>query len=541
MIWFSTIAVGAVIFYFFRAYLLLAINSNTTVKGLTAFNSKQLDRINAPTTENKPVNPDLQMINGETSIGESGDEYGNTVITVVIPVLREADTLCHTMEYFLSIIKDHPQISVWIIASERELIERDKAVQTLHLKLQNRTFSPNEDIQLLEVALPPDKRSAFLDLCESAPKAQEYLHKHKRELSSDVALEISEKYNNDLDKQRFAVHVAPENYQRKVGQLNYAYEIYSTNYSQPTKHEYIATYDADSAPHPKVFAAVIKILESFEPSPTHNQPAAVYQQVSCFCKNLPTEGGFLNYCKIADAIAQTRWSLGFEYNNYVKYANCVENSRTRNLAYCVGHGCFVSIEFLNRIGGFPEESLNDDLALGYLASAMGEQIVPIPNVDFCDVAPNPFASIKQAGFWYGGSSRFNQNIATFIDKFSLDVSFVQRIYFSIQGHGRNLAWAWRGFLMLFALIVAVALQSKILIILLLIAYVLYVHIGFLETYYQLKALSENLEIIDLDTISGPTLWLSCLAAGPMFFIRSIGPLLGSLGLGEGAQAWKTDR
>ena len=301
----------------------------------------------------------------------------------------------------------------------------------------------------------------------------------------------------------------------------------------------MGVYDADSAPDFRVFDAISAIVGAR--TRAGGAPPEILQQVSCYCQNLDRFGGVLGMLSIADAIAQTRWALGFEYQLYRRYADAVRRRRLRPLVYCVGHGCFVADGYLERIGGFPTLSPTDDLALGYLTSALGAPIEPIPVLDYCDVAPNPFASIRQSRFWYHGSARFAAALGAFRAAYGTRNSLLQSWFFLLDGHGRRLAWAWRAAWMILALVLALALGLFPLAFALIALHVLYVQAGFVQTVMQIRRIPQGADKTGIDRIPASRLLLSGALASFTFVLRSLGPLTASIGLITPVRGWKMER
>jgi hypothetical protein len=263
----------------------------------------------------------------------------------------------------------------------------------------------------------------------------------------------------------------------------------------------------------------------------------VLQQVSCYCKNLDSLRGLRGVLSIADAMAQTRWALGFEYPLYRAYQRRVERQRLRPLIYCVGHGCFVAHRFLQRIGGFPTISPNDDLSLGYLASTLGVAAAPLSTLDYCDVAPDPIASISQSRFWYAGSARFQRDIDHYQRAFQAPLRPLQRMVLYVDGHMRNLMWAWRGMLMIAALALALLSGNVVLVAGLIACHLWYVQGGFMQTYLQLRWLLPGAaESSGLTKIPLARMLAATGLTSVTFFMRSFGPLAASLALAPRAEA-----
>ena len=93
------------------------------------------------------------------------------------------------------------------------------------------------------------------------------------------------------------------------------------------------------------------------------------------------------------AVFQTRWSYCFEIP---KWRAWHEHPERAHVMYVVGHGLFLS-----RIYGF-EQTLAEDLELGYRLSAERASLIVMPFFDRA-LAPKAFTmAIGQSARWYYG-------------------------------------------------------------------------------------------------------------------------------------------
>jgi hypothetical protein len=189
----------------------------------------------------------------------------------------------------------------------------------------------------------------------------------------------------------------------------------------------------------------------------------------------------------------------------------------------VGHGCFAALDFLDGIGGFPSVSATDDLALGYIASALGAEIAPLPALDYCEVAPDVISSALQSRFWFAGSARFWRDLRHARQSFQPSVSTAQWVWLHVSGFGRNVAWAGRGPAWLAALALALGTRQPRLAGLLVAAHIGYVQGGYLQTVRALRRLPGAAEHTALAGLSGPRVAAGCVAASAAFLLRSVGP------------------
>jgi hypothetical protein len=505
----GVILAAAINLYFICSAFRLSVSSAKTVSQMVAANS----RASAST----PV-PRVKFV-------------------VVIPAIREGAVMADALGHFAGVTAEDEDITILVVTTEREAIERDSAIAKMQRNfsegLSNIKFNANE----LEILLSPEDRQKLSNRSFNDAELLNHVKSQLRSLTLDVAKAEAKKLNEQIGRQLIDVVVAPAVFERKVGQLNYAYQLIKNK--DPSCDVYMTIYDADSRPDPQVFRVMRSELASRFIMGKY--PPAILQQVSCYCKNIGGLSSFAGYLRIADAIAQTRWALGFEYPMYRRYNRAVFTGGIRQLVYCVGHGCSVSLSFLNRTSGFPTESPTDDLALGYLAAMMGEQVVPIPSLDFCDIAPNPFATVRQSGFWYLGSAQFASDMRNFRDNRNISVPLKHRIVFFLDGHLRKIAWAWRGAWFLAALSISLLLASPALLGFTIAAHLLYVQAGFFQTISQLNSMPQSLAATSIGKMSAGTAVLSALLGSVVFLIRSLGPLTASVGLYSFSSSWKTDR
>ncbi|HEU4507286.1 MAG TPA: glycosyltransferase [Pyrinomonadaceae bacterium] len=456
---------------------------------------------------------------------------GDVRFVVILPMLREDSIVARTMGQFLKAIKNGLPVSVVVATTAREVQHRDSVVKEIEASLGNGHLDLSRISSLARTVLNEADAESFRRLLTQKPiaasRAQAFLHEHLRTDTGSVARKLLPELNQAAGREAFFHVEAPAEMQGKVGQMNAAVSFVKAQVNGDARKVYVGVYDADSTPDQRVFDALRRVVGKREAE--EMAPPGIFQQVSCYCQNLSSLKGVVGAISFADAVAQTRWAVGFEYPLYEHYARTVQQGADRRLVYCVGHGCFVSLELLTRIGGFPTCSPNDDLALGYLASVAGIEVQPVPVLDFCDVAPNPFASIRQSRFWYLGSARFDKDIAFFRRQFGLTPSWRQKLLLYLDGRARCFFWAWRSMLWLAATLFALATQTWWLAALLLIAHILYVQGGFLHTLWLMRRLPEANERLRVNRLPLGQVLLAMLLTSVTFIVRGLGPMSASLG------------
>lgn len=148
-----------------------------------------------------------------------------------------------------------------------------------------------------------------------------------------------------------------------------------------------------------------------------NNENVCYQQYSWYklCDNSKNKG------IIASAsLWQTRWSLTFEIfrvkqqewiNTIYEKVNSFKILRPFNrilyivfekMNYVIGHGFYIDIDLLRKIGGFPENTINEDAFLGYIINNQNIKIDAIPYLEKADFALSVPVYIKQQTTWVNG-------------------------------------------------------------------------------------------------------------------------------------------
>lgn len=185
-------------------------------------------------------------------------------------------------------------------------------------------------------------------------------------------------------------------------QLNYAIRCYSKEHVT-AKNIMFGVYNIDSVIEPKILNWV------FDEYQKSKKKKVIYQQYGCYCKNwndcvkLPfLERGIL----LSNMLWQTRWSVGFEMAHaLIGLKLCKKNIWYMN--YCIGHGLFFDLQTYEQIGGFEEQTLNEDAVFGLQACLNNIQIIPIPWLESSD-SPDFLSSLfRQKITWvYGPGQAF---------------------------------------------------------------------------------------------------------------------------------------
>jgi hypothetical protein len=461
-------------------------------------------------------------------------------IVLLLPMLREDRRIGEACRHLLKAMRANPRISAVIITGASEHDGRAAAQRVLLAMAGDAPRDAWREAATRAVTAEAVPAVAAAWRARDRERMRRLLTRHRRPTTGEVAEPLVAELNGTVGRPAFQHIPLADDGGTKVAKLNQALARWRT---QPDAHRsptYLGVYDADSLPDLSVFARLD--AEVARRSGQEGALPEIFQQVSCYCGNLRSLSGVGGLFSLADAMAQTWWALGFEYPMYRRYAAAVTGNRTRPLVHCVGHGCFVASDFLDRIGGFPAFSPTDDLALGYLASTLGAQVAPIPALDYCDVAPDPVRGMRQQSFWFAGSARFWRDLRYARDRYRPEVSRRQWIGLHLAGATRTLAWAGQGPAWAGAVALAAATRRWRLLGLLGVAHLAYVQGGYLQTRWALHRLPGAAEAVRSGEIPRRRWAGGCLAASGNFLLRSLGPLAGALAAGRrGTPSWKQER
>lgn len=167
----------------------------------------------------------------------------------------------------------------------------------------------------------------------------------------------------------------------KAHQVNYALHHIHTD----ERKTWVFLVDIDSRFSK---AGLYEIIEAI------NNNSLVIQQHAAFLYNFNE----ISYIQKGQALYQSRWTITHEISRVVlnKITKCT-------VAHIVGHGLCINLELLRKFGGLPEETLVEDITLGYYLVASGQAIEPIYILELAD-CPNKFIDgFRQQKRWSVGA------------------------------------------------------------------------------------------------------------------------------------------
>jgi hypothetical protein len=193
---------------------------------------------------------------------------------------------------------------------------------------------------------------------------------------------------------------------------------------------FFVIYNADSRPHPGTLRAAAALVAAHADAP--GGPARLIQQSAVFTANLADlPQGLAGAVLEGAGWLQSRWTLSREIprlrrqagyarrqagyarrqagyarrqagyaRRQAGYARRHRGRTMMPLAHCVGHGLMIRADLFAELGGLPESTGNEDLALGYLACAAGVPIDPLPLLEEADTPVTLGSWLSQARQWF---------------------------------------------------------------------------------------------------------------------------------------------
>ena len=261
-------------------------------------------------------------------------------VLVVIPALREFDTLGRTLAALKSAIPQHLEhdFCLTVVTTEKERVQREALVRALAAEICNLAFSTHLRIQLADISSQLLSRVSHL------------MERLSCDHPGNVADRVVETVNDwpftwDLNCGRLAeqakwIHF-PNTTGNMASQLNFALRELLADKSGREKTTYLLCYNADTSPDPNSFRRLFDLLIA-ERLPVAAQLMAI---------------PMLNFRQHSSAYAagaaiyQSRWALGYEFAMLRQSPASLQS----HYHYCRGHGMIFRLDYLLGSGGIRRE------------------------------------------------------------------------------------------------------------------------------------------------------------------------------------------
>lgn len=311
--------------------------------------------------------------------------------------------------------------------------------------------------------------------------------------------------NVDVQQKMFVI-----NYPHKSGvmahQLNYAIE--KLREQMGTNDFWIGVYNADSRINTDTINYVLKR--------TNNTKCDKFcmQQYSWYYCNKEKQKGVMPSC----ALWQTRWSITFEMarvliQNYFSRLPLPKFLRIHleKMNYIIGHGFFINAKTLHLLGGFPQNTINEDACLGYLINCNDIKIYPIPVLEMAESPDKINVYLNQQDTWYNGPVYAFEYYRLYKKKENCDKYRCFLFAFKLFLHA--IYWIAAPLILYFACMFMIDSVEKIIIWLI----IIFLHMPFTNFIVHCFAKKHKKHM----DFSVPRASVACI---PFYFIHCLGPL-----------------
>lgn len=275
-------------------------------------------------------------------------------------------------------------------------------------------------------------------------------------------------------------------YPRKNGFM--AHQLNYTISKIKDDNSYITVYNADSRPHPKTLKYFYNLSNKYP-------QLEAAQQSAVFLNNFDILGNNKNFLEKyiikASAILQSRWTLAHEIPRLLRQSvNSFSLIKKIANAHVVGHGLIIKTKTIKRIGGFPSDSITEDLFLGYLLRSKGVNIYPIPLLELADNPVTIKGLFQQKYIWFWGPMGYwDYFIYVLKNKKKLKVKgLLVPLILSSQGILSALAWLVSGPMVFILLLSPILINNLPLIVFAYVSVFLYGFLQFFYTYLRIPFL-----------------------------------------------------
>ena len=394
----------------------------------------------------------------------------NSKILIVIPCLREQDIIISTLQHFLKLTSNYENIKILVVTTQKEEYEKEK-----YLYLQDdlkEDINNNTDIK--KMITKYNKILSTMELKEILKlKLNNNIDRivENKVKNSKTTSKIVEEYIKSRKLQDKVYHMHyPNNEGIMADQLNYVLNnfdfIDESNY-------YYSVYNADSIPSENTIKEILNTIEK-------NKQPEVIQQYSAPISNWN------------DLSAVMKGFAIYQSNFELRYGLINSNIPNRLFyTYVVGHGMYIRVDVLKKIGGFETKYWCEDIYMSYVLRTKNIQICPIKTLELMQSPQYLSILTRQNTVWFKTSF---ECLKIFKDVYSKNKMInLNSLGWMIQRLRMNITWLGLPIAFLYTIIVAILNQD---IGILTVATLTYLFMILLE-YGSIISLLENTSKIKL--------------------------------------------
>ena len=274
-------------------------------------------------------------------------------------------------------------------------------------------------------------------------------------------------------------------------QLNYVMEKYK---DYDSERVYFSVYNADSRPNLDTINSVLNIINN------QSYPEII-QQYSYAFSNLES----LSFIMKGFALYQSNFEIKYGLVNSLTFSNLL-------YTYVVGHGLYIRLDVLEKIGGFNNKFWCEDIYMSSIIRNRNIKITPVLNLENMETPKNVSVLIKQNANWFKNSNQWMKMIKSNLKKDKKISNSCKNWLF--QRVRMNLSWLLLPFFIILSFIISIYYKNIILFVIAIFSYIFMQICIYLNTIKIIEGL-ENKKINNkLNLISAV-----CIST----FISNIGP------------------
>jgi hypothetical protein len=441
------------------------------------------------------------------------DDVDIPLIIVLLPVLREQRLITATLQYFANLKYPLERLRIFIITTEKEVVDRQKASVKLPLlardiatKRYRISFLKekylglfSEDVLMKALLLAQDKESEeevlqlLLEMFQTYPTTISLVCEHTALL------------NQQIGKPIFTHLHYPGIYGNMNQQLEYALKqlpFYLEPEDVAKIPTYLAIYNGDSRPHQNTFQIIKSTCHNYFLK--FGSYPKVLQQPAIYLENISYLGPRISGLFLqAAAIFQSRWVLSHEIPRLLRQSrsvplfedgklNFIQRLTGAESALCVGHGLFLRYDVAQDLEIFSldkiaDSTIADDLLWSLLLCINHIPILPIPLLESAESPTSIKSLILQKGGWFLGYTQYLPYMMAVLKSGKFNRKDVKLITF--YGLFRAITWLLLSPAIFLAFALPVIAQSWTMFLITCTGYALY---GFL-TYWKIVSEFETLK------------------------------------------------
>lgn len=223
-------------------------------------------------------------------------------------------------------------------------------------------------------------------------------------------------------------------------QLNYVLKEYKKYNS---KRIYFSVYNADSRPNLNTINSILNIIKN------QDYPEII-QQYSYAFSNLEN----LSFIMRGFALYQSNFEIKYGLVNSLTFPNLL-------YTYVVGHGLYIRLDILKKIGGFNNKFWCEDIYMSSIIRNRNIKITPVLNLENMETPKNISVLIKQNANWFKTSNQWIKMIKSNLKKDKKISNSCKNWIF--QRVRMNLSWLLLPLFIILSFVISIYYKSIILL------------------------------------------------------------------------------